>query len=234
MRLIRAGEAALEALAEAGTVLAVFRDALYVTFPGGLVVLVGPGVEPGPLHAHLTALPQVSVGDPVGPFAGRPQVWRPGPLPTPGRIADTLRRVLDHQPDLDLVGGTGPAEERTLRATLSRGGLAAAASALAGRGPGLTPAGDDVLAGLLLAARAGGGGEVDLVAVAHSARTHEISRAYLAEAARGRSVAAAHDLMASCADGDVPGARRARDRLARVGHTSGLDLAYGVLVGSCL
>src|SRR6266540_2198234 len=102
------------------------------------------------------------------------------------------------------------------------------------RGAGLTPAGDDVLAGLLLIGRAAGGPdrEARLVALARRAGTHQISRAFLESAARGRSLAAVHDLIGSCAAAEAAGARAARARLARVGHSSGLDLAYGVLVGA--
>jgi hypothetical protein len=289
MRLLRVGEG-VPVDDGSGRVVAVFRRAVYVAVPGGLFALVGPDAEPGPLHAHVTRLPAVAVGDPVrvagghlhlggrpvlgglrgpqgdasraglagglrgpqgeasraglagglrGPqgdasragLARRPGVWRAPPLPDPGRadaIARTLRQVLDHEPDLDLAAGpagpSGPAIPDDLEG---------AADALAGRGAGLTPAGDDVLAGLLLVARmrAGPPAEPRLVALARRARTHDISRAFLAEAARGRSVAALHDLLGAAADGDLAAARRARARLARVGHTSGLDLAYGVLAG---
>jgi hypothetical protein len=257
MRLLRVGEG-VPLRVGTGRVVAVFPRAVYVAVPGGLFALVGPDAEPGPLHAHVTRLPAVAVGDPVGVagghlhlggrpvpggllgpqgeasragLAGRPAVWRAPPLPDPGRaaaIARTLRAVLDHEPDLDL-GAAGPPPIPD--------DLDEAVTALAGRGAGLTPAGDDVLAGLLLVARmrAGPPAEPRLVALAGRARTHDISRAFLAEAARGRSVAALHDLLGAAADGDCDGdlaaARRARARLARVGHTSGLDLAYGVLAG---
>jgi hypothetical protein len=160
------------------------------------------------------------------PVPGRPAVWRAPALPDPGRfgvIASTLRRVLDHEPDLDLAGGPVPIPTDPDRA----------AAALAGRGTGLTPAGDDVLAGLLLVERMRGGLSIEsrLVALARECRTHEISRAFLAEAAHGRSVAALHALLSAGAGGDVAAARAARDRLARIGHTSGLDLAHGVLAG---
>jgi hypothetical protein len=243
MRVLRVGETAAALLAAApqsGRVAAAFLRAAYLSLPGGLFALVGPEAEPGPLHVHVTRLPAVAVGDPVRtaggvlclaglPIPGRPGVWRAPPLPDPGRIgaiARTLRRVLDHEPDLDLGGG--PAES-----PVADGDLDVAAAALAGRGAGLTPAGDDVLAGLLLVARlrAGRTAESGLVALARQCRTHDISRAFLVEAARGRSVEALHDLLGAGADGDLAGARRACARLARVGHTSGLDLAYGVLAG---
>jgi hypothetical protein len=249
MRLLRVGEgvAAILAARGSGRVAAVFPRAVYLSLPGGLFALVGADAEPGPLHAHVTRLAAVAVGDPVrsaggrlevagAPVPGRPRVWRPPPLPGPdraGTIARTLRRVLDHEPDLDLAGGPAPPPAPLDRAAAPLAGLGEAAAALAGRGAGLTPAGDDVLAGLLLVARmrAGRSAETRLTALARQARTHDISRAFLVEAARGRSVEALHDLLGAGADGDLTAARRARARLARVGHTSGLDLAYGVLAG---
>jgi hypothetical protein len=237
VRLLRVGEG-VPFDGGSGRVVAVFPRAVYVSVPGELFALVGRDVEPGPLHAHMTGLPEVSVGDPVRvcggrlsisgrPVPGRPDVWRAPPLPGPGRvgaIAWTLRHVLDHEPDLNLGMAAAPIPDD----------LASAAAALAGRGAGLTPAGDDVLAGLLLVARmrAGPSAETRLVALARRCRTHDISRAFLVEAARGRSVAALHDLLTAGAAGNIALARQARDRLARLGHTSGLDLAYGVLAGA--
>jgi hypothetical protein len=248
MRFVRVGEGAAGILAghASGRVAAVFRRAAYLSLPGGLFALVGPAAEPGPLHAHVTALPPVAVGDPVRVDGGAlhvagvtlppcGEVWRPVPFAEPrtGPGIAVLRLVLDHEPDLDLAGGAGPAAEGPLSALLRDHGLAAAATALAGRGAGLTPAGDDVLAGLLLVARltAGPQPEASLVALARRAPTHGISRAFLEWAARGQSLAPVHDLLAACAGGDLVGAGAARARLARVGRTSGLDLAYGALVG---
>jgi hypothetical protein len=232
------------ALDSPGHVIALFKRGVYVTFPHGLVVLVPPYAEPGPLHVHATALPSAAVGDParagggaltVGStrLSGDAHVWHPPPLPDPGPVVTTLRSVLRHRPDLDLSGGAGPAGQRRLSATLRSSGLAGAAAVLAGRGAGLTPTGDDILAGLLLVARAAdAASEVALVALAREARTHDISRAFLEQAARGRSLAAVHDLFGACAAGDTGAAREARRRLYGVGASSGLDLAYGLLVGS--
>jgi hypothetical protein len=228
VRPVRVGEGAAAALTgdAPGRVVAVFRRAVYLSYPRGLLALVGTDAEPGPLHAHVAALPSVAVGD-VLDVPGCAEVWRPPPFPPVAEVVGVLADVLDHRPDLDLGGAPGDDITQTLR----RRGLATAAALLAGRGIGLTPAGDDVLAGLLLAARAAGHPERDLLALASGARTHEISRAFLGWAARGRSVAALHDLAAACAAGDAPAARRARTRLAAVGHTSGLDLAHGFLIG---
>jgi hypothetical protein len=245
-RLLRAGAPAADILfaRSAGEVLAVFSRAVYVVFPRGILVLTVPAAEPGPLHIQVTALPRVSVGDPAVSGGGEltvagvrlrgpARIWRPPPLPDPARVATTLRAVLRHRPDLDLAGGAGAADQPRLSATLRRRGLSVAAANLAGRGAGLTPAGDDVLAGLLLVARAADpGAEASLVGLARTVRTHAISRAFLEQAARGRSVASLHALVAACAESDADAARGARRRLAGLGATSGLDLAYGVLVGA--
>ncbi|HEX2355399.1 MAG TPA: DUF2877 domain-containing protein [Micromonosporaceae bacterium] len=244
--VLRVGMAAAEVLAAGATgrVIAVFRRAVYVAFPPGLVTLVPADAEPGPLHVHVAELPPAAVGDPARAagdlltvagvrLGGGAPVWRPPPLPDPGGIAATLRAVVAHTPDLDLNGGPGPARADRLRSTLRRGGVAGAAAVLAGRGGGMTPAGDDLLAGVLLVARARHPhAEEALVGIARGADTHAISRAFLEQSARGRSLAAVHDLIGACADGDAAAARRARHRLAGVGATSGLDLAYGLLAGA--
>jgi hypothetical protein len=250
MRLDLLGETAAHALAgrDTGRVLAVVRHAVYLSLPRGVIVLVEPAAEPGPLHVHVDALPRVEVGDVVRTergslliagawIAGEPDLWTTPALPARAdlaRAAPTLREVLGHAPDVDLAGTAGPATETGLSALLRAAGLEAATTQMAGRGAGLTPAGDDVLAGLFLVARAVAGccAETRLVALARAAATHEISRAYLYAAARGRSLAAVHDLIAAGVAGHPGAAKAARDRLAHVGHSSGLDLAYGVLVGS--
>jgi hypothetical protein len=270
---VRVGEAVVPALAGggAGSVVAVFRRAVYLSYPGGLIALVGTDAEPGPLHAHVEVMPLAGLRDEIRVCPVRAPVWSAPPLPAPGGLVRVLGSVLDHEPVLDLGFGVGPAAGVGSRAgagatpstglrpspgaalrsspgavprsspgaalgdvlgtLLGADGLAATAHALAGRGAGLTPAGDDVAAGLLLAAHAAGVPEPELRATAEAMGTHAISRAFLGWAARGRSIAAVHDLAAACAAGDVRAARRARARLAAVGHTSGLDLAYGLLVG---
>jgi hypothetical protein len=104
---------------------------------------------------------------------------------------------------------------------------------LGGWGPGLTPAGDDLLAGVLLVARVVGGpaAEEDLRAVAAEVRTTEVARAFLVWAARGQSIAPAHEWLAAVAAGDGVGARRALERLHRVGADSGRSLAAGLALG---
>ncbi|QXJ25612.1 DUF2877 domain-containing protein [Actinomadura graeca] len=130
--------------------------------------------------------------------------------------------------DLDgLVGGAGQGD-------LDR--AARAASRLVGLGPGLTPSGDDVLAGFLVAHRhltppahplAGFAGALAarLGAVADG-RTTALSADLLGHAARGEGCPQLIGLVEAVA-GHASVASRLGDLLP-VGHTSGADLALGV------
>lgn len=107
-----------------------------------------------------------------------------------------------------------------------------AAAALVGRGEGLTPAGDDVLAGFLVAAHAYRLPAPDARAVAAGSRgrTTRLSAALLRHAVAGESVPELTDLLLAL-DGrhDVPAAT---DALLRIGHSSGTALAMGALVAA--
>lgn len=120
-------------------------------------------------------------------------------------------------------------------------GVAAAATALLGRGAGLTPAGDDVLAGLLAALRVLGpslpgavAGRVaataDMLAAAvigpARERTTALSAQLLAHADRGAVALPVADVLRAVAGRGALVASAAR--LARVGHTSGRDLLTGI------
>ena len=108
---------------------------------------------------------------------------------------------------------------------------------LAGRGSGLTPAGDDVVTGIVLATSLlWSAGEPTwspdhLRALARGYSSHDISKALVAAAANGQGCEFLHDLIDACSAGDEPACLEARERLARWGESSGLDAAYGVMVG---
>ncbi len=105
--------------------------------------------------------------------------------------------------------------------------LQAAARALGGLGPGLTPAGDDALSGILFAFRAMGGPTVEpaLVAVARSVRTSDLGAALLEAAAGGFHIEPVHDLVMAAAAGDPGAAASAAADLDRFGSSSGADVA---------
>ncbi|MDD7938290.1 DUF2877 domain-containing protein [Actinomycetospora lutea] len=206
------------------------RGAGHIDGAGALVALVAPGVEPGPVHVRCTTLPPCRIGEAVtgdgsrlaGPrwaLRGPGAVWwgtTPGPDALAARDDDLVRAALV----------PGELLAAAARAT-SPEDLAAA---VGGRGPGLTPAGDDVLAGVVLVERAAGGPGVEdrLAAVCAAVRTTGPSRAFLAWAARGQSVAPAHDWLHAVAAGDRAAATRALARLHALGADSGRHLAAGM------
>jgi Protein of unknown function (DUF2877) len=101
---------------------------------------------------------------------------------------------------------------------------------LLGAGPGLTPYGDDVLAGALVTLAATGSPRrrplARRVRALAPTRTTAVSAALLWHAARGECVPELADLLAAPDDG-----ARA-DALLRVGHSSGAGLAQGVLAAA--
>jgi hypothetical protein len=109
--------------------------------------------------------------------------------------------------------------------------------ALLGLGGGLTPAGDDLLGGALIALHALGGvapaeGLAAAVLARAPARTGAISAAHLAAAARGLGAAPLHAVLEALAGPGRPdeGAlTEALRRLDAIGHTSGWDAMAGVV-----
>jgi len=102
---------------------------------------------------------------------------------------------------------------------------------LVGRGPGLTPAGDDVLAGALVAGRATGDPRLDgwrkgTEAALARRRTTAVSRALLHHALAGWATPELADFVTAACAGEADACLR---RLLAIGHTSGAALASGVL-----
>jgi hypothetical protein len=117
----------------------------------------------------------------------------------------------------------------------NRRGLKVVTSSLAGLGPGLTPAGDDFLAGVLLALAeqrqqdAELGEIADLLLETAAPRTHEISAAYLKTAHDGEAHERWHGLLGALAAGDTAAIGEAAHGVAQVGETSGADMLAGFL-----
>jgi Protein of unknown function (DUF2877) len=111
----------------------------------------------------------------------------------------------------------------------------AAVAGLLGRGPGLTPSGDDVVAGFLLGARAFGratGAAVAAVDQLAASATTALSAQLLRHAVRGECVAQVAALATALIGGRAPG--DAVDQLLAVGHTSGAALAAGLLTAAAV
>ncbi len=113
----------------------------------------------------------------------------------------------------------------------------ALAHALVGLGPGLTPAGDDLLGGVLFAIRTAAGPDPATAAALRRAaalahgQTNRISEALLHDYAQGEGPEPLHRLAVRCAAADEPGAVRAGSDLARIGHTTGWATLAGFLAG---
>lgn len=112
------------------------------------------------------------------------------------------------------------------------------ARALVGLGPGLTPAGDDVLAALLVTLSAGpttarnlGTSIAATVLPGAETRTTALSAALLRHAARGDGIPQLIDLV-NVVGGDTRHAASALPALLDVGSSSGLALAHGVLLAA--
>jgi len=110
----------------------------------------------------------------------------------------------------------------------------AGAKLLAGLGGGLTPAGDDFIVGVLLAAWAGlygEGQEQSGTAIAETGAplTTTLSAAYLRAAAKGECMAHWHALFEALGREEAEATREAIRALLSIGHTSGADALAGFL-----
>jgi hypothetical protein len=114
--------------------------------------------------------------------------------------------------------------------------ISEAAKKLAGLGPGLTPAGDDLLLGAMhglwarLPAEAAAPG-ARRIANAAAPRTHALSAAWLEAGARGEAAEPWHQLAAAFSAHDSSALGAAVMRILPTGHTSGSD-ALGGFVGA--
>lgn len=226
-----------------GRVVAGTRLALYVTTgdPGRpAVALIHPDAVRVPNGILLPGAvpPRPRPGTPVVIGAGRVTVgpwcvraegsW--APPRAQGLLTGPVRA--DRCAELAHAAGPGGPELAGLRAALRADDperIVGAGRALVGRGPGLTPSGDDVLCGALLARHAMGRPTGALAAAVRDAeaRTPLVSAALLRHAVRGECIP---QLACVLADVTSPSMLDARPLLA-VGHHSGADLARGVVMG---
>jgi Protein of unknown function (DUF2877) len=230
-----------------GRVVAAYRAAAYIRFPGGLCALTTGRAPAGPLHLRVAVLPALYPGAQLSTdgtvlrglswsVSLNAPTWA-GELPPPDRLAaaaadgdDDAAEDGEHWAD---VGRGSPATAANLRQLIRQRGVAGLAGVIGGRGPGLTPYGDDLLAGVLLVARAlwGPGSEAELEAVAVSVPTTSVATAFLRWAACGQCVEPAHRWLAAMAGGDPVAARRSASLLLRTGASSGRGLLSGMRQG---
>ncbi|MEV4169801.1 DUF2877 domain-containing protein [Nonomuraea sp. NPDC049709] len=248
----------LESQRRPARVLAAFAEGVYLEVrtelePSVIAVITGEATRLPNSVLLATPLPNVTVGDDasvgdrvidLGPLSLSVRRWW-DPSPPLGRLDPALlARAAAHLGEPPGAGLAGNGAVDMLASSCAKGwllGAVTAAEQLVGLGPGLTPSGDDVLAGLLVALRhLGTAAGVDravwladwlAATVTFDARTRTtpISATLLHCAARGEASPEVIAVLRGVAG------RQALDpalrRLHRLGHTSGADLAQGIAIG---
>lgn len=222
-----------------GKVIARFERSFYVATGGGLACVGGPGLGRGPLNVLVPGISKLpAIGENLRcdrgsirfssgltfPIQGA-VLWRPVPAPAFRRGAlPRMNRIF-------------PSESEALAGWIARGAVGSApskAASLVGLGSGLTPAGDDLIGGALIALRALGrkalAQRVASWAVRRATtRTNRISRAHLACAAAGQGHEALHLALSAILAGRESLGKEL-SALKRIGHSSGMDALCGALL----
>jgi hypothetical protein len=111
---------------------------------------------------------------------------------------------------------------------------------LCGRGIGLTPSGDDILAGWMAAGWLLYGPEPDFLAACQEIveiarqQTHILSSCWLAHAAQGNVAEPVAELLHAMTLIEDSQLERAMKAVLAMGATSGYDLMQGILLASCM
>ena len=229
-----------------GVVLSLFRDGFYVSAGESIFALTGPSVAPGPLHVTLARSMhsigfEAQVGEAVVRRSGRIELRRCSidvssaerwaPQHRADEIATALPLILTDGRASDVPPDVAAVWPETKR-SLATGDLVAVRDLLGGRGSGLTPAGDDVLAGLLLTQALLAPAQCDqLVQLAAGTPTGDLSLRFLHWAALGMSIEPVHRLVDAAASGDPARMRRAVTALCSIGASSGQALLFGLAAG---
>jgi len=244
---------------QTGAVHSAFARAVNLRMNGEMWTVLGANLPDTPFGIRLAqgghlAVLHVQAGDLVHVRAG---YMRVGPLILDCRTASRWAPTRWPQPATDLevrlaaieqvarprawTGSAGLASEVTDALRRSDRDLARAVCRTVGRGPGLTPAGDDVLVGILAVLTCGASGPAGIRATArlvcalapvlHS--TPDVSRHLLDQAARGLPGRALHELGKAVFEGppnDI--LANALDRVLDTGRTSGADACLGLAAAS--
>ncbi len=196
------------------------------TDTGRPVHVTGERGPRGPLTAVVARVPVLRPGERLGLDPSAARAWRtpapPAPA-APGLVGEACAVVSGH-------GWNDPWAR-----ALGREPLEDVLPRLAGRGPGLTPAGDDALLGYLLARRAltGAGARPLAARILWAARSRSggPSLALLRLAARGEAPEPAALMRDALLRADGPSLAAALRRLAAYGRTTGRAILTGLCAG---
>lgn len=245
----------------AGVVHSTFDRAVNLLIDGELWTLLDAARPDAPFGIRLAPGPGgcgVRAGDRVHVRAGCLSVghvvvdcraasrWTPAPWPQPAaglgvRLAALERMTNPRAWPESIFMATDVADALRRSGSGSDADLASAVRRTVGRGPGLTPAGDDVLVGVFAVLTSGVAGATDDRAASRLASamagplrsTPDISRHLLDQASRGLTGRALHDLgktvMEAAPDNLLAGAV---ERVFDTGGSSGADACMG-LVAAC-
>lgn len=217
------------------TVHSVFARAANLVAGDQLITFGDPSVEPGPRTAVLSSLPtNLVVG---GSFSADSIEWAGATSWQPPTFPAAIRPAALRFAREELTGKRPPLnafEEAALARIEGTGILERPGSAtdLVGLGTGLTPTGDDYLAGFALGCVASGWDVVDLGEAIGLGTTNQISQVMLTEALKGRATQPLHTLLDTLSTNEELSARsisRALTGVLKIGHTSGYALASGLL-----
>jgi hypothetical protein len=252
-------DAGLAAALDCGTVVAVHRHTSTLeTRSGELITLAAPALgngpnavlierRPWPLGTRFTPRGAEGLSFAFGPALDWSQARRwssadsapvsPPLLDNSAALLDALAATSIDTGMLPLLLGRPPTS--TIQQALAQQAvplLAAlpdpeAARRLVGLGPGATPAGDDLLAGLLLTLHYAGDPATELRAIARNAHTTRLARAQLRWAADGRARETLLLLLRDLFSQPAPAALSRLESVLHYGATSGADLIAGIVIG---
>ncbi len=257
----------LKAVKGEAQILGHFRRAIDIAIGQSIIALVTPQVGHGPFNLVVDALPirsprqtikvwwtshSLHIGNWQFYIAQDLYLWDPSPswhtlCLDPHRLHQ-LRMLakraaqdkVSHSPFARLLLGKTLPAVTTMGNALRAGDKAAIArstAAIAGMGPGLTPAGDDFLMGMMLGihayatqhARDAVTPLTDCIYKAAASRTTRLSRAFLRAAAQGYADARWHRLLAALGKRNPPQLEPSAEAVLKFGASSGVDTMAGFL-----
>ena len=229
--------------AQHGLVVGEFRFGHYVRFGDTIFAIGETQLHPGPLHVvfigpkpHLDDGADITIDD-EAIRCGRLEInisravpWRPHHPALIGHVAslEILHEICGPVDQPAGIDTDWPAVKRAA----AMGDLGRMAKLLAGRGEGLTPTGDDILAGMMVLWSILRPNDERPIQVAATAPTTDLSRGFLRWAARGHSIGPVHHLLRYAAAGDETRARHTAAIIQTIGSSSGNALLSGLGLGA--